>query len=50
MYEVLCYLGGIENPPEIRIVSKGALDARYGGGDICSSDRKNFDSHIERIL
>lgn len=50
MYEVLCYLGRIENPFEIRIVSKGPLDARYGGGDICSGDRKHFDSHVERMI
>lgn len=49
VYEVLCYLGCIENPFEIRIISKGPLDARYGGGDISSGDRKNFDSHVERM-
>ena len=43
----MLYLGRIENPLEIRIVSKGPLDARYGGGDFSSGDRKQFDSHVE---
>lgn len=45
----MLYLGSIENPLEIRIVSKGPLDAGYGGGDISSGDRKHFDSHSGRI-
>ena len=41
------YLGRIKHPFEKRIVSKRLLDARYGGGNVCSGNRKDLDRHDE---